>query len=71
MQLNCLVGLGRVELPTFPIYRDALANWSIQALCILVGLGRVELPTFPIYRDALASCSIQAWLFIPLISRSR
>ena len=26
-----LVGLGRVELPTFPIYRDAPANCSIQA----------------------------------------
>jgi hypothetical protein len=25
------VGLGRVELPTFPIYRDALANCSMQA----------------------------------------
>ena len=25
-----LVGLGRAELPTFPIYRDALANGSIQ-----------------------------------------
>ena len=27
----CLVGLGGVELPTFPIYRDAPANCSIQA----------------------------------------
>ncbi len=34
------MGLGRLELPTFPIYRDALASASMKALLFMLLISR-------------------------------
>ena len=46
--MNLLVGLGRIELPTFPIRSGRSRQQFNPRELQLVGLGRVELPTSPL-----------------------